>query len=288
MEFAVKRLDNPNIEKYKEDELSLAYEFSKKVFEEFGSFLKAVVLFGSTARRAAGTQEPAAQNGEAAQAEAGESRSDIDMLVVVDDTTIVFTQEIAETYRIILEKIIAQTSPRLHVTSLKLSSFWEYVRSGDPVAVNLLRDGIALLDTGFFDPLQALLYRGRIRPSPEAIWTYFARAPRTLNNARWHMLQAAIDMYWAVVDAAHAALMKLGETPPSPDHVAGMIEEKLVRPKLVDQKYAKIMRDFYNLQKMIVYRDLKQISGHDFERYYKDAADFVNKMQEVINKMKTV
>ena len=60
----------------------------------------------------------------------------------------------------------------------------------------------------------------------------------------------------------------------------------MVRTKLVEPKYAKIMRDFYNLQKMIVYWELTQISGQDFERYYKDAADFVNRMQELINKTK--
>jgi len=81
---------------------------------------------------------------------------------------------------------------------MTLSSFWEYVRAGDPVVINILRDGLALVDSGFFDPLQALLFRGRIRPSQEAINNYYARAPTTLNNSMWHVLQATVDLYWAV------------------------------------------------------------------------------------------
>ena len=48
---------------------------------------------------------------------------------------------------------------------------------------------------------------------------YFGRAPITLRNSKWHLNQATIDLYWAVIDATHAALMKLGEIPPSPEHI---------------------------------------------------------------------
>jgi uncharacterized protein (UPF0332 family) len=150
--------------------------------------------------------------------------------------------------------------------------------------MNILRDGVALLDTGFFEPLRALLVRGRIRPSPEAIWTYFARAPRTVHNAQWHLMQAVIDLYWAVIDSAHAALMKLGVTPPSPDHVAEMLEEKLVKQKLIGKRYSQIMSRFYKLQKDILYRNVKEISGKEFDSYLADAKDFVKEMEKVINR----
>ncbi len=266
MEFDVQRQENPNIKKYQEDELKLAYEFTKRVYDEFGTFLKAIVLFGSAARRE--------------QKEAG----DIDILVIVDDTLINMVFEVVETYRIILEKVIADVSPRLHVTSLKLTTFWEYVRAGDAVALNILRDGVAMIDSGFFDPLQVLLVRGKIRPSPEAIWNYFDRAPKTLHNSKWHILQATLDLYWAVIDSAHAALMKLGESPPSPAHVADLMEERMVRTKMVDKKYAGIMRNMYETQKRIMHRETKEIKAADYEKYLKDATDFVNAMQKVINK----
>ena len=145
-----------------------------------------------------------------------------------------------------------------------------------------MREGVALLDTGFFDPLHALLVKGRIRPSPESVWTYFTRAPKTIHNSKWHILQAVLDLYWAVIDSSHASLMKLGEIPPSPDHVADLLELKMVRPGLIDRKYAATMRKFYHLQKRIVYREVKEISGAEYDLLLKEAQGFVSSMEKFI------
>lgn len=266
MEFQVPKQQNPNIKGYNKEELRIAYEFARRMHGEFGDFLKAIVLFGSTAKHVVN------------------KAGDVDVLVVVDDVTVTPTQELVEAYRIIVEKIVTDVSTMLHVTTIKLSTFWEYIRAGDPIGMNILRDGVALLDTGFFDPLRALLMRGRIRPSEEAVWTYFARAPRTLHNAKWHVLQAVIDMYWAVIDAAHAAIMVLGETPPSPDHVAFILEEKLIKPNHLDRKYAAIVNRFYLLQKKIMRREIREIKGAYLDTLFKEAQDFVEKIDEFINK----
>lgn len=266
MEFTVPKQDNPNIKTYNKNELTLAYRFAREIHSEFGDFLKAVVLFGSTAKHNVSKQ------------------GDVDLLIVVDDVTINPTQELVEAYRIITEKLVTQISTRLHVTTIKLTTFWEYIRAGDPIGMNILRDGVALLDTGFFDPLRALLMRGRIRPSEEAVWTYFARAPRTLHNAKWHVLQAAIDMYWAVIDAAHAALMMLGETPPSPDHVGALLEEKLIRPNHLPAKYGKTVNKFYLLQKRILHREIREIKGAQIDAMFKEAQDFVETVDNLINR----
>lgn len=204
--------------------------------------------------------------------------------MVIDDVTIMPTQELVEAYRIIVERLVTEITTRLHITTIKLTTFWEYVRAGDPVGMNILRDGVALLDTGFFDPLRALLARGRIRPSEEAVWTYFARAPRTLHNAKWHVLQAAIDMYWAVIDAAHAALMMLGETPPSPDHVAALLEEKFIKPNHLPKKYANTVSRFYILQKKILHREIREIKGEHLDVLFREAQEFIETIDGLINK----
>lgn len=264
MEFKLKeRKVGKQKEDFHKEDMQIAYKFANQLFKEFGNFLEAVVLFGSTAR-------------------GDKAEKDIDILVIVDDVTIDFTPEVIETYRIIIEKTIVSLTERLHVTSLKYSSFWEYARSGDPVAINILRDGVPLIDSGFFKPLQALLAEGRIRPSPESVWTYFGRAPRTLHNARWHVMQAALDLYWSVVDSAHAALMMLNVTPPSPDHVGDLLENMLVARGLLDKKYVKTMRKFYDLQKKIVHREIADLNGKEFEVLYAEAQDFVSTMKTFI------
>ena len=161
--------ENENIHKYPTDDFKIVQKFSQQLKNELGDFIMGTIIFGSSARRQT-TKE-----------------SDIDVLVVSNDISFQINDALVESYRIIIEKIIATTSPKLHVTSMTYTSFWEYVKAGDPVAVNILRDGVGILDTGFFEPLQKLLQQGRIRPSEESVWRYFGRAPRTLLNSKWHL-----------------------------------------------------------------------------------------------------
>ncbi len=264
MKFDIPKKEHPNLEHYYKEDIDTAYKFANEIYKELGSLIRAVVLFGSTARR---TKGPG---------------GDIDVLVIIDDLMLNMSPELVEAYRLIVQKAIVKISTRLHITTMRFTSFWEYMRNGDPIAINLLRDGVALIDSGFFDPMQALLKRGRIRPTQESIWTYYTRAPNTLHNSKWHLLQAVIDLYWAVIDAAHAALMKIGEIPPTPEHVADMLEQKLVKRKLLEHKYVTIMRNFYRLMKMVTHREIVEIKGEEFDRYYKIAEDFVHRMRKII------
>lgn len=264
MKFDIPRKQHPNLEKYPKYDIDVAYKFTNEIYKELGALVRAVILFGSSARKT-----PTA-------------RSDVDILVILDDLTISLTKEVTEAYRIIVQKSIVKISTRLHVTTLRFTSFWDYIRNGDPIGINMLRDGVALIDSGFFDPLQALLKRGKIRPTSESIWSYYVKSPNTLHNSKWHILQATIDLYWAVIDAAHAALMKLGEIPPTPEHVADIMEHKMVRKKLLEHKYVSIMRNFYKLMKMITHREIKEITGQEYDRNFKIAEDFVKRMRKFI------
>lgn len=265
MKFPIKKRENKNISNFLHEDIDIARSFAKSMHQEFGSFISCMILFGSATKNVVNPKR------------------DIDILIVLDDTKVQFSQELIQTYRIILEKTIAKTDPkRLHIQSMKLTSFWEYARAGDPVAINILRSGVALIDTNIFDPLQALLDQGRIRPTPESIWTYYTLAPESLHRSKQHLLSAAVDLYWAAVDAAHAALMTIGEIPPSPDHVADLLQEKLNSPHHISRNSLNTMRELYHLFKGIVHRDVKSISGKDYDKYKEKAEAFVKEMKSFI------
>ena len=205
------------------------------------------------------------------------------MLILLDDISIEINKEFIEAYKIIIQKTVAKHSKRIHVTTMKFTTFWDLSRNGDPLIINILRDGIALIDTGFFDPLQVLLLRGQIRPTFESIWTYFNRAPNTLNISRNHLLKASDDLYWAVIDSAHAGLMRIGVIPPSPAHVADLMEAKMFPQKLCTKTQINTMKFFYKLHKEIEQRAISDISGIEYEKYYVKAVSFVEKMRKIIS-----
>jgi len=267
LDFPIENRKDKVLKSYEREDLEIVYSFSKELILEVKELVKGIVVFGSTVKTS--TPNP---------------KSDIDVLVILDDVKIVITPELMQTFKIILGNIIPKVSQKLHITTLKFSTFWEYVRAGDPVAVNILRDGAAIIDYGFFEPLQILLFQGRIRPSYEAIWTYFNRAPKTLSNSKWHIMQGTLDLYWAVIDSAHAVLMRLGHIPPSPEHVSDLFNEKVVKVGFIDKESVNTIRKFYRLAKMIQHGELREIKGDEFDVYYREASDFVDKCHEFINK----
>ena len=252
-------------QKYEKKDIDLAYKFAKEVHKEFGYFIKAIVLFGSSATGKETTE------------------GDIDILLVVDDVTYSMTGEVVETYRIIVENLILKVSKKIHVTTLKFTSFWDYIRVGDPVGLNILRDGVALIDTGFFTPLQFLLFSGKVRPSSESMMSYMARAPQALQNSRWHLLQGTLDLYWAVIDSAQAAIMKSGRLPPTPARVSEQLQH-LVKEGLIYKEAPKVMDMFYKLSKNILHKKTTDISGKDYEFYYKKSKEFVDNLKKYVTK----
>lgn len=269
MDLNIKK--NPLITKEKEkflkDELDIAYKFSASIKKEMQDFIKAIVLFGSTARKR-------------------NNSGDIDLLIIIDDLNVEFNKAIVQGYRILTQNIIQKISNRLHITTMRLTNFWEYVRAGDPIAVNILRDGIAIIDAGIFNSVKLLLYKGKIKPSKESITNYISRSQYSLMSSKHHLLAACIDLYWSVVDAAESALMKVNEIPPGPSHVHNLIDKRFVNTGIIEMKYSLILQEFYHLNKAIEHNEIKEITGEQYSKYYDKAEDFVECMKKLIEETK--
>ena len=253
---------------FSKKDIDIAFEFAKHMKKEFNDFIKAIVLFGSASKNKK------------------DSGSDIDILVIIDDLSVEMTAEIVESYRIITEKIISKVSNKLHITSLRYVTFWKYVREANPIAVNILRDGLPLVDTGFFAPIQHLLMRGEIKPSLEAIMNYFARSSESLHNVKGAILQACVGLYWSVVDAIQSLLMIHNVVSPSPEDISSLIESTLLPKGVLQRHHVATFKEFYTLSRIIMHGELKYVSGKDFDEYYTKAYNFVSDIKKELEKMK--
>ncbi|MAF50526.1 MAG: hypothetical protein CMH64_00375 [Nanoarchaeota archaeon] len=245
----------------------IAYDFSIKAYKKFQEVIKSIALFGSVAKKTP------------------YKKSDIDIIIIVDDCTVLWDEELIAWYREGLALLISKQNYKkeLHINTVTLTAFWKELKEGDPVAINVLRYGTPLVDHGgFFSPLKILLRRGKIRPTPEAIYITMQRAPMHLSRSRFAILGAVEGMYWAMVDAAHAALMITGHTPPSPEHVYDMLL-KVFGGKL-NRKYPNHFKEMYSVAHNITHGNIKSVKGKDVDDLREKAEDFVKEMEKIVKK----
>jgi uncharacterized protein (UPF0332 family)/predicted nucleotidyltransferase len=258
----------PTLNLIKENDIAM--DFATKVYKKFDKLIKSVILFGSTVRKTAN------------------SNSDIDIILLVDDASIKFDQELVAWYREELGKIIGSNpyKKELHISTIRLTTWWQDVMRGDPIAINMIRYGEEILDFGgFFRPLRILLQDGKIKSTPEAIYTCLERSPMHLANSKHSILSAVEGVYWAMVESAHALLMAAKITPASPEHIPVLLKENFVDKRLLDSKYIIMYREVFTLHKSISYGDVKAVRASEIEQMQQNAEKFIGIMAELIAKV---
>ena len=250
------------------NERDIAMDFAVDVQKKFDNIIKAIILFGSQAKN---TAKPS---------------SDIDIIIVIDDASVNWDLELVAWYREELGKLVArhQFARELHINTVKLTTWWHDMLYGDPVILNILRYGEALLDTGgFFNPLKVLLLQGKIHATPEAVYTALQRAPAHLARSMAAEIGAMEGVYWTMVDSAQAALMTAGQLPPSPEHVSALLKETFVDKGLLKMELVGWYRDIFALYKNIAHGQVTRIKGADIDIWQVRAEEFMKRMTSLIN-----
>lgn len=248
-------------------EKDIAMDFATKASQRFNKMLKSVVLFGSIAKNESVTG------------------SDIDIILLLDDVTIKWDQELIAWYRTELDKIVKANpyQKSLHINTVKLSTWWEDLTRGDPVIINILRYGEAMIDlAGFFEPLKMLLLEGKIKSTPEAIYSALQRAPQHLMRSKSSELGAIEGIYWCMVDSAHAALIAANIPPASPEHIPIDLKQTFVDNKMLKMKYVVWYRDALMLHKKIAHGQIKDIKGVEIDDWQDRAEEFLEVMAKLV------
>lgn len=251
-------------------EWDIGSDFAAKVYQRFDKLVKSIILFGSTTKKTQTTH------------------SDIDIIIIVDDVTIRFDQELVGWYREELGKIIAKNpyNKELHINTVKLTTWWEDLMRGDPIIINIIRYGESLIDIGgFFNPLKVLLQEGKIKPTVESIYASLQRAPQHLVRSKQAELSAIEGVYWAMVDSAHALLIAAKIMPPSPEEIPTLLKDNFVSKRILDMKYIKWYKDVFALHKSIAHGQIYDIKGQDIDIWQERADEFIRVMAALIDKI---
>ena len=174
----------------------------------------------------------------------------------------------------------------LHVNTVKLSTWWDDMMKGDPVVINVLRYGDALIDFGgFFNPLKVLLKEGKIRSTPESIYTLLQRAPGHMTRAKQSMFAVVDGLYWTMVDSAHAALIAANVMPSSPETIPHVLMETFVKTKKLNKKYVDYYLEIHSVSKKIVHGNLTSIRGKELDEWFMKADFFLREMGKLVDKL---
>lgn len=252
------------LRKKKEDssrDNKIAYDFSIKVYKLFKEVIKTVVLFEDL--------------------EKNNQKRDTNLIIIVDDCTINWDQELIAWYREELSKLLTKQKYRekIHINTVTLSTFWEEIREGNPATINLIRYGQTIIDYGgFFEPLKVLLAKGKIHATPEAVYTTLKRAPEHIARAKFNILNGIQSLYWSMVDSAHAALMAEREIPPSPEKIPEMLTAVFVSSNKLDKKYVNWFHDLHDLATQITHGKRISVDPKEYVEHEKRAEEFLKKM----------
>jgi predicted nucleotidyltransferase/uncharacterized protein (UPF0332 family) len=268
----------------KEERLKVVRKFGEKVLEKYGKYVKAIVMMGSVAR------------------EEFKPTSDIDVFVILDDTTGELTPELQDKIDEDIEKI-AEEIPEAVITikdpitgqenkvslisvqpSYTLTEFTDYARVGHPIIYNFIKEGIPIFDTGFFTPWKNLLLSGRISGTREAIESYMEGAPKKLMRAKTvKLLMLAEDCFYAILNTAQAVLMFMGLPPPVPSKAYDDVMKYLVQPGILEKQYADWLKEIVEIRKKIEHKELTDVSGAFVDEWISRSEKFIEKMFSLLN-----
>lgn len=253
-------------EKLRKRNFKLAQKFAEEVVKKFKKIVKSVIVFGSTSR------------GDVTK------DSDIDLLVIFDDTAARFTPEMKEAFDEKLQEIGKSISKKISVQpAWSLTEFWDMARIGHPLLYTIVRDGWALYDDGFFIPVRKLLEAGKIPHTIEAIELLMESAPKKIERAKnVKLYMIAEDLYYAMLNSSQAVLMFLGKESPTPKNVCRDVKEYLVDTKLLPKKYLRWLEQVIKFRKDVEHKKVKKISGEKLDKFIEKAEEYVRRMQALL------
>jgi len=220
--------------------------------------------------------------------------SDLDTYIIIDDTDVtrMTSNELLTKLRNMIHTMGFEIESKLgiknklHTQVHVLTDVWNSIKNANPVVFTFLRDGIPLYDRGMYGPWKLLLKKGKITPTPEAIDNYLKSGRLALARVSAKLREIAMeDLHWATVTPTQGVLMLQGIPPIAPKEVSAMIREHLVKPGLLEEKYAKIWDDLFKLRKDIEHKRIKEVNAKMVLDNTKKAEEYLDRFEKLFKEI---
>ncbi len=250
-----------------EERLKIAEQFKEKVLEKFKDFIKSIIIWGSVTR------------GDYTE------KSDIDIYIIFDDTKYSLRDfnEVRDKIDEELYEIAKSVSDKIHIQPIiALTEFIDGIRLSHPLFINIVREGFAIYDTGFFIPMRKLLEWGKFPLTKEAALIRLESAPEYLERAKKMKAKiVAVDVYHTILESTQGLLMFLGINPPAPKVTAQYVRNHLVNNGLLSEEDAKLVEEVVKFYKAVEHGEIQEISGEELDRWIERAEKYLAKVQAI-------
>ncbi|MDY6771004.1 MAG: nucleotidyltransferase domain-containing protein [Candidatus Nanohaloarchaea archaeon] len=247
-------------------------ELCRPLHDELGPFLKAIWIYGSATRKD------------------HVEGSDIDILVLLDDTKQDFDKQTVQKAKAIMNGIDdkAPDDYDLHFQPPKLlSQWWDLIISGEPWAITSMEDAQTIYDeSGYIELTRELLQEGRMHGTEQRAHKLLKRSRKKVKKTKKLLLKdVTSELLRAMTEAAQANLMYYGHPPPSPDKIGDELEDEFVADDLLDQRAVDDYRDLYRLTERIDHGKLTEFSGRELDDYLSSALAFIRSMASLFDEL---
>ncbi len=216
--------------------------------------------------------------------------SDIDVLVIIDDTRDKFDPRVVDLINMDLREISKMAMDKdkldLHIQAPKpLSVFWDMIRSGQPWIITQMKDALVLYDpSGYIRPIQSLMNQGKLSGTKERAQALINDAPKKLAEARKIFLEEITsDLLSAMVESAQSVLMFAGVAPPAAKNIGKELSDRFVKTKIISPKIVQDYENIYELTRKIGHGEITHISGKEIEKHLGVVAEFIESMEKLFN-----
>ena len=257
-------------EKSQERRMDSAQEFSDKLNDKLGDKVKVVAVWGSVAKGEHGHD------------------SDIDTLVVLDDTKLKkdVPDDAKQKIRKKVTDLAKETDDRITIQYFPfLTEFWDSLRKGEPLAIEAVRNGSPVYDTGIFMPAKRLLERGKISGTQESVKKRlklgaagYKKAEKTMKSSLPHKLEQAM------ANAGQAPIMLSGANPPPKEKVPEKLEEMFVEKDMLEQEYVDMAQDIYDFGDKGE-KNPEEVTGEELDEMMEKTDDYVRRMHQLVSQM---
>jgi predicted nucleotidyltransferase/uncharacterized protein (UPF0332 family) len=243
------------------------------VLQKFDKYVVSYVLGGSLIR------------GDAMKA------SDLDVFVIINDTDVkrMSRVELLDRLRGMIYRYVAEASSlagskvKLEPQIYLLTDFWDAVKDAHPVMFTFIRDGVPIYDRGTFMPWKALLKKGKLKPSPEAIDLFMSMGDEVIpRNKRIMMSEIFTNIFWGVTTPAQAMVMLNGSPPPNAKkELVRDFKKEFLETKMIEKKYVDFLEKVIQTWRDYEHEKIKEIKGVEIDSFLKDTEDFIKRLKEL-------